>query len=242
MVVSTVKKKSLAEDIAAQLTEVILRGDYGPDGRMGTKDELQSQLGVARGTVNEIVRLLSSRKVIQMRPGPKGGLFAISSPSVKFDQMIMRLQHDADLASECFQMKDILDPVVSAEAAKHRTPKDIKKLWETCKIYERQTDPKMRVRYNWKLHRQISEISKNRILVVFYAAIMDILESEMTEVIAPKSESKQGLMHKRNRQRNMLHRELVEAIANGNVDRARILGGEKHKFDISLISTDLPQA
>ncbi len=233
MAVNAIKKKSLAEEISAQLMEVILRGDYGPDGRIGTKDELQSQLGVARGTVNEIVRLLSSRNVIQMRPGPKGGLFAVSSPSVKFDEMIMHLQHDAHLANECFQIKDILDPVVSAHAARYRTAKDIEKLRETCKTFERQIDQKMRVRYNWKLHRQISEISKNRILVIFYAAIMDVLESEMIEVVTLKAEPDEERIN----QRNALHRELVEAIAEGNEERARLLGGEKHKFDISLIST-----
>lgn len=233
---ANVRKKSLAEEISSQLAEAILRGDYGSEGRIGTKDDLQSQLGVARGTVNEIVRLLSSRNVIQMRPGPKGGLFAMSSPAVKFHDKVLRLQNDAHLANECFQLKDVLDPVVSADAARDRTAKDIKELRELCKIYERQTDLTMRTQWNWKLHRRISEISKNRILVIFYAAIMDLLESELSAVVAQKTPD-EGWLAKR----SALHRELVEAIAAGNIERARFLGGDQHKFEINLIE-DPPQA
>jgi len=223
-----VRRRSLAEEISAQLAEAILRGDYGTEGRIGTKEELQGQFGVARGTINEIVRLLSSRQVIQMRPGPKGGLFAASSPAVKFHDMVMHLQNDAHLANECFQVKDVLDPVVSAHAARDRTAKDVKELRAICKEYERQTDPKMRIQWNWKLHRRISEISKNRILVIFYAAIMNVVEAELSEVRAKPDKSHMA-------RRGALHRELVEAIAAGDEKRARTLGGDKHKFEIDLI-------
>jgi DNA-binding FadR family transcriptional regulator len=225
---TNVRRKSLAEEISAQLAEAILRGDYGADGRIGTKDELQGQLGVARGTINEIVRLLSSRQVIQMRPGPKGGLFAVSSPTVKFADMVLRLQNDAHLTTECFQVKDMLDPIVAVHAARYRTAKDVKELREICKEYERQTEPKTRVRWNWKLHRRISEISKNRILVIFYAAIMDLVEAELSDVQAKPDKARMA-------RRGALHRELVEAIADGDEKRARTLGGDKHRFEINLM-------
>jgi DNA-binding FadR family transcriptional regulator len=230
------QKKSLAEEISTKLAEAIIRGDYGPDGRIGTKDDMQTRLGVAKGTINEIVRLLSSRKVIHMRPGPKGGIFAVSLPSVQFHEMIMRFQNDAHLASECFQIKDILDPVVAADAACHRTAKDIEELRETCRAFQEETDPKSRVQLNWKLHRRISNISANKTLALFYAVIMDVLEGEIADMVMPQSEPNETRMANR----NALHHELVEAIAAGNVEKARALGGEQHRFDIGMVAEPAP--
>src|SRR2546428_13996659 len=46
-----------------------------PGARLGTKTELREWCGVSVGTVNEALRLLQSRGVVAVRPGPRGGVF-----------------------------------------------------------------------------------------------------------------------------------------------------------------------
>ena len=54
-----------------------------PGARLGTKKELRELCGVSVGTFNEALRLLQSRGVVAVRPGPRGGLFvAEQSPMV----------------------------------------------------------------------------------------------------------------------------------------------------------------
>ena len=46
-----------------------------PGARLGTKTELREWCGVSVGTFNKALRLLQSRGVVAVRPGPPGGLW-----------------------------------------------------------------------------------------------------------------------------------------------------------------------
>jgi GntR family transcriptional repressor for pyruvate dehydrogenase complex len=229
-----VPKLSIAEDVAQQIAAAIIEGAYERNSRIGTKDEIQLRYGIARGTVNEVIRTLSVRQLIAARPGPNGGIFAATpTPLLKFGSLVLKLAHNANLAKECLELKDVLDPWVAAEASRHRTDADIKKLEKILKDLEQFDDLKRRVATNWKLHRTIAEISPNRLLKIFYHTIMDLLEGELLTV------SKQSVSGKGSdgRARYELHRKLVQAIRDGNVALAWQLGGEKHKFVTDVLPT-----
>src|SRR3954449_7086051 len=68
-----------AEAVARDLEAEILGGRLAPGERIGTKDALRQRFGVAVATVNEAVRLLETRGLIEARPGPGGGGFVAAS-------------------------------------------------------------------------------------------------------------------------------------------------------------------
>src|SRR4051794_41433642 len=68
-----------AEAVARDLEAEILGGRLAPGARIGTKDDLRHRFGVAVATVNEAVRLLETRGLIEARPGPGGGAFVAAS-------------------------------------------------------------------------------------------------------------------------------------------------------------------
>src|ERR687885_440239 len=68
-----------AEAVARDLEAEILGGRLTPGDRLGTKDDLRQRFGVAVATVNEAVRLLETRGLIEARPGPGGGVFVAAS-------------------------------------------------------------------------------------------------------------------------------------------------------------------
>src|SRR5919202_6597887 len=68
-----------AEAVARDLEAEILGGRLSPGERIGTKDDLRQRFGVAVATVNEAVRLLETRGLIEARPGPGGGVFVANS-------------------------------------------------------------------------------------------------------------------------------------------------------------------
>jgi DNA-binding FadR family transcriptional regulator len=230
----TLKRASLSDMIFDKISEAILSGEYAKDSRIGTKADLQNTYGVAPGTVNEVVRMLSARNLIELRPGPKGGLFAAEpSAALKFGELVIKLQHSPFFSKDCFEMKDILDPWVSADAARHRTATDVRELRVLLEKLESAPNLKIRVSQNWKLHRRIAQISKNHLLVIFYMATMDLLEKELVEVTVP-SETNET---ERSATRNELHRALVDAIEAGDVAKAWQYGGEKHKFPIHAVDS-----
>src|SRR6266540_3625458 len=71
---------SRAEALARRLEARILDGGMRAGDRVGTKEDLRERFGVAVATVNEAIRLLQARGLVQVRPGPRGGVFA-SEPS-----------------------------------------------------------------------------------------------------------------------------------------------------------------
>src|ERR1700729_3492092 len=76
---------SRAELVARELEREII-DDREPGERLGTKDDLRKRFGVAVATVNEAVRLLETRGMIEARPGPGGGVF-VARPAVRIAMM-----------------------------------------------------------------------------------------------------------------------------------------------------------
>src|ERR1700716_1586114 len=76
-----VMRVSRAEAVARELEREILEGQE-PGVRIGTKDDLRTRFSVAVATINEAVRLLEMRGLIEARPGPGGGVF-VSRPAAR---------------------------------------------------------------------------------------------------------------------------------------------------------------
>ena len=69
---------SRAEALAREIEEEVSAGVLNTGDRLGTKDDLRQRFNVAVATVNEAVRLLDNRGLVEARPGPGGGVFVTS--------------------------------------------------------------------------------------------------------------------------------------------------------------------
>ncbi len=208
---------SRAEALARRLEAQILAGPIRPGDRLGTKDELKERFRVAVATVNEAIRLLQARGLVQVRPGPRGGVFASQpSPFVRLGHQVLALKHEGVRAADCLQVRDALDPVIAVEAARHCSASDAAALRERMERMQAAAgDPTTFLRANWDLHRRIAEITPNSILRNLYTSLLDATESELTAVI-PDSD-----FAGRVDDLLTLHREVVAAIVAGDEELAR---------------------
>src|SRR3954467_4617463 len=111
-----------AEAVARDLEAQILGGGLAPRERLGTKEDLRQRFGVAVATVNEAVRLLETRGLIEARPGPGGGVFvANSSVRVALKRGNLEATWGAARVDDCLAVRNGLEPLVCREAARHRT-------------------------------------------------------------------------------------------------------------------------
>src|SRR6266571_2733004 len=199
---------SRAEALARRLEARILDGGMRAGDRVGTKEELRERFGVAVATVNEAIRLLQARGLVHVRPGPRGGVFASEpSPFVRLGHQVLALKHEGVRAADCLQVRDALEPVITADAADLRGRMD--------RMQAAAGDPTAFLRANWDLHRRIADITPNRMLRNLYVSLLDATESELGAVI-PDSEfagTVDGLL--------TLHREVVAAIVAGDHELAR---------------------
>ena len=199
---------SRAEALARRLESEIVEGALPPGHRLGRKSDLKHRFGVAVATVNEAIRMLEVRGLIEARPGPGGGVF-VAGPSarVRLSHLTLGFKWGSATFSDCVAVRNALEPLVCREAARYRTAGDMRALRElVAKMEEEIDDPRAYLEWNWALHRRIARICRNAPLHSLYLTLLDFLEAGLDGV------QRDGVDDRRNLE---LHRRLVDAIEDG---------------------------
>ncbi|GGH33322.1 FadR/GntR family transcriptional regulator [Microbacterium album] len=203
--------QSVADGLVQEIEATIEREALAPGYRIGTKQELCERYGVASATLGEAMRVLRARGVIEVRPGPGGGLFvADQSPLIRLAHSVLKLRQDGATVNEIVAVLDALDEAVLRDAAEHRTEQDLIDLDALiAELAEVWGDPVAGLHCNWRLHRRIAQISPNAVLRTFYLNLVDYIEAES---VGESSTFDVMGFHPDTDERLQIHRDLVEAI------------------------------
>jgi DNA-binding FadR family transcriptional regulator len=208
-------RPSRAEAIARQIQARILDASLGDGVRLGTKEDLRREYGVAVGTVNEAVRLLETQGLVSAKPGPGGGLF-VTSPSshVRLNHLILALREEGNTGADCLAVRNALEELVLLDAARVCTPEDLRDLREILEELARHKDDADGfLRANWALHRRMAEMSPNAVLRAVYITLLDTIENELEDV--QPDEIFEGGANLR------VHIALIDAVESGDPARIR---------------------
>ena len=207
-----------AETAADRITALVARAS--PGARLGTKEDLRTLCQVSVGTFNEALRLLQSRGLVTVRPGPGGGLFvAEQSPMVRLGNSVLALDTDQTDVADAMRIRDALDPLLIEDALWHGSPADVadlrKELQEMEQAVEAE-DARAFVYANWHLHARIAAISPNPLLRSLYSSLLEIIESHTLTVLPAREQPLQEYI----RERHELHTALVDALEQRDRERA----------------------
>ncbi|MFI8634225.1 FadR/GntR family transcriptional regulator [Microbacterium sp. NPDC077663] len=207
---SPLRNRSVAEGLVAEIEREIEVQKLPAGYRIGTKQDLCAHYGVAPATLGEAMRVLRARGVIEVRPGPGGGMFvAQQSPLLRLAQSVTQLRQDGATINEVVGVLDALDEAVLRDASANRTDADLAELDELLEELTRVwSDPVAGLHCNWRLHRRIAKISPNAVLRTFYMNLVDYIEAESAgetslDVLGFQPDTDERLQ---------IHRDLVEAI------------------------------
>ena len=198
-----------AEAVARDLEAQILGGALAPGARLGTKDDLRQRFGVAVATVNEAVRLLEMRGLIEARPGPGGGVFvANSSVRVALKRSGLQATWGSARFADCLAVRNGLEGLLCRDAATHRTAEDVAALREILARMEAAVgaDPDAYFELSWVLHRRIARACRNAPLHSIYLTLLDFLEDGLRAGDVREFDAEADIA---------IHRELVDAIEEG---------------------------
>lgn len=156
--------KTLTEQIADVLIEMIQEAGYGPGDKLPTEKELCAKLGVGRNTVREALRILVSRNVVTIRQG--SGTFISEKPGIADDPLGFSMVNDRKkLTKDLLQVRVIIEPSIAALAAQHATEVGIAELEEI--LLEMEEIMKAREDYSVldvRFHTKIAECTGNDVM------------------------------------------------------------------------------
>jgi DNA-binding FadR family transcriptional regulator len=207
------------EAAARRIAEVA--GSVSPGTRLGTKGDIRRMCGVSVGTFNEALRLAQSRGLVEVRPGPGGGLFAAEQPPlVRLGNSVLALNSDENSVSDAIRIRDHLDELIISDAAWHSSPADLARYRaQVAAMAESRdrSDSTAFMQANWRLHELLAQVNPSPMLRMIYLALLDVIRSHAVEVHAAPGHTVEELLGTR----YQVHAALVDAIAGGDPDRLR---------------------
>ena len=170
---SNLKSKLLAEQVQDQLFRYILNTPVPVGNKLPNEFELGQKFGVGRSTIREAVKLLVSRKVLEVRQG--SGTYVISTTPADLDPLGLRAVEDKmALALDLVDVRIMLEPGIAEMAARNATQEDIQRLRRLCERVEQKIhDGDWYIEDDIAFHTCIAESSKN--LVVGFPLLIRLL-------------------------------------------------------------------
>jgi DNA-binding FadR family transcriptional regulator len=183
-----VRPKRLYEQIAEQITAMIVRDEIGPGARLPGERELAELLGVSRPSVREALVALETSGLIEVRVGDGAVVCSKADQSRAFS-----LSMDADLGPgpvEQFQARRAIEPECAALAARLATAAQLDGLEASVARIEacltRGESPREEHR---TFHVLLAESSQNTILAGVVRELWRLRQLEMWDTLRKRVET-----------------------------------------------------
>lgn len=174
--------RSKAEHVAQQLLDRIIAAKLKPGVSFATEAELLSQFKVSRPTMRESLKLLESQGVLELRPGPRGGII-VREPSTDLLahglSVFLRL-HEVPF-STVIKAREVIEPALAYEAAVNGREEDFRELEASIvrmKALNAQSDHDAFIEENRVFHSIVARAGGNKVLEVFWETISVLAHGE----------------------------------------------------------------
>jgi GntR family transcriptional repressor for pyruvate dehydrogenase complex len=130
----TIRKKTLAEQVADTIQTAIVAGDWQEGDALPTEPELCEQFGVSRAVIRDATRLLIALGLVEVRQG--SGAFVTPARNAAFgDALVLALQRTGATAWDAEEFEQLLLPAAIALAAVKATNEDIAAIRQALGAY-----------------------------------------------------------------------------------------------------------
>ncbi|MEP9385338.1 FadR/GntR family transcriptional regulator [Nocardioides cheoyonin] len=218
-----VQVPSTVDEVTDRLVAAIALGEFLPGERLPVERTLAQMLDVARSTVHETYHRLRDAGLVEIRRGRSGGAYVRADWTAQSAASVGRtLRPRRQQLEELFDLRGMVEGMIARSAAERRTPDDVRVLEQALSAYASAGSPSEAHAADGAIHRAVTLATRNdealRLSQDLLARITIGLPIEPYSVAA----FDEALVE---------HTELVEAIRDGDVERAGAVAS-RH-FDIS---------
>ena len=177
--IATTMPKSKAEHVAQQLLDRIITAGLAPGSSFGTEADLLKLFNVSRPTLRESLRILELQGVLELRPGPRGGIM-VKKPSIDILahglSVFLRL-HDVPFIA-VLKAREVIEPALASEAAINGTEEDFDQLEQSIERMKEIKDQQAFIDENRVFHSIIARASGNKVMETFWSTISILAHGE----------------------------------------------------------------
>ena len=149
--------KTLAEQVADGIMNLIQETPYKAGDKLPTEKELCESTGAGRNTVREALKILASRNVLEIRQG--AGTFVSEKQGIPDDPLGFSMVNDhVKLTKDLLQVRIMLEPQIAALAAQCAKEHEIKELEAAMKKREDYSE------LDTKFHTKIAQCTHNIVM------------------------------------------------------------------------------
>ena len=162
----SIQRIKLCEDVANHITERIRSQVWAVGMKLPSEPELAELFDVSRATIRSAVKSLQLSGIIHSRSG-SGTYVSESAPVVLEARELAGVMADPQNLYALVQARYILEPQLSALAAKNATDEEIATLFSILEQMEHHTDRHSLMVNGYRFHQAVAEYAHNQILYGF---------------------------------------------------------------------------
>ncbi|WP_214367267.1 FadR/GntR family transcriptional regulator [Pseudonocardia sp. H11422] len=162
----------MSEVIARELANHIVEAGLVAGSVLPTEREMIESFDVGRSTIREALRLLETRNVITLRPGPGGGpVVRRPRPEDLSEALTLILQFEAASLDDVMEARRALEPTIARLAASRITEADLEIMDETVRLVLQAPDPEVFQEQNRIFHATLARAARSVVLQVFVESL-----------------------------------------------------------------------
>jgi len=206
---------------ADQIRQMILNHSLPAGERLPSERRLSEMLGVSRTVVREAVRLLEARRLIDMQPG-RGAIVQGHSAEVVSESISMLMDDaGAGVSFEDVQaVRDVLEVATARLATENAGPEDLARIEDSLTRMVHADSVDEHLAADRDFHLSIAMATHNQVFVLLVQALIDnMMETWYSywEPIVGQSEADYPGANEDQRESNLLHHRVFEAIRAGDL-------------------------
>lgn len=158
--------KEINEGALVQLRAYIAHGDYAQNDRLPPERELCEALGIARSELRKAFVVLESEGAIWRHVGR--GTFVGSGQGQGTDALSIASIAKRTTPQEVMYARQVLEPMLTREAALHATSEHMEKLYDNCASARKATSWRQYETLDNELHSLIALAARNTPLIAMF--------------------------------------------------------------------------
>lgn len=221
------KQTKVFQDVVEQIQEAIFDGRLETGQTLPAERELKAMFNISRGTLREALRVLEQKGLIEIKLGVGGGSVVKAVDTEQISESLGLLIRSQKVSlNHLAQFREDVESIIAAHAAQWHSQEDIKSLKQllskALKCVKRgRSQRDAFINIDKQIHMAMAEITGNPIYISVLHSIHDNIHRYYDRFLSMEEPELEE------NYRDLC--EIVEAIENGQVDRARKLAQQHVK-------------